>query len=956
MSMRRRMQKIFSFALSLSMIAGILSGCGGTQGGFVLDSFAPLSELRTDGAQSEAEEILYEFIREDMMQGGGVFTDYLDTPEGSALSGAASGHEVLAESEGLLLKYAVWTDDRELYALVRSYITEVLEQDGYLSYRIGRDGTPFEVNAAVDDLRIIRCLYEGGDRELALRYAAMLRRTNLREGLLSDYYSASEKRNGSEMTLCYGDLVAMDYAAEENGVWQEVREKTEEIMLGGYLGDAFPFFQTRYQIRKKRYVTQDVSMVESLLTALHLAEVGRCPEQTIAWIEDKLENDAIYGSYSTLGEPLNEVQSTAIYGLCALIGFQTGNEFIEEEALLRMQTFQVLDEESAVYGAFADEESLTAHSFDNLIALLALRVSSAMKETGESGTGNEGAGSESESPGGGNGSAAGGLNGTSDGALTGAPAQADTLLLCEDTERALLSKVLLGLHKNFIYVSAEAYRGAGSLEAAYETAAGVRKEAEAAGHAVHSETGGAENAETAETASGNFGKEAAGTDTDFEALRYVVTTSEAAGKEALDAGIKTFSVGTETAPGLETVSIKTERERPVSLHLSELREAERVYERISYADIRAEAAPAPEEGTREAAERPEKISERPEETPETAAETSVQLPRTETEPSSSARPESFGVLELPFSETAPYAVLQNGCGFASYVSEGDLSAFALSEALSAFFRLPEREGRLYLLIDEIYPFTDRERLKAFCDMLYENGMPYILSLMPVYENMSYPEFTQYTDFLSYLQARGGTAVLHAPNGTFGGTAASTNAQTIASLGLDYGSEPAAGIPDSALSAKLIRARRGFENSGIALYPMSGSLLNLDISCLRTISSARKVFPKLPQDAVLRLAVPEDGAELAALEQLLSEKWLTVSDYRTEHAAPRPSYTAHAAADGFVYRGEEPALFEEFFAKSNRLLILVVGASILLFGLLLFGSRRIYKNKFLRKEQNDDDFR
>ena len=72
----------------------------------------------------------------------------------------AKGHEVLSESEGLLLRYAVLAGEEAIYQEVKGYITGVLEQENYLSYRIDEESTPHLVNAAVDDLRIIRGLYE----------------------------------------------------------------------------------------------------------------------------------------------------------------------------------------------------------------------------------------------------------------------------------------------------------------------------------------------------------------------------------------------------------------------------------------------------------------------------------------------------------------------------------------------------------------------------------------------------------------------------------------------------------------------------------------------------------------------------------------------------------------------------------------------------------------------------
>ncbi|MFR1374912.1 MAG: DUF2334 domain-containing protein [Eisenbergiella massiliensis] len=71
-------------------------------------------------------------------------------------------------------------------------------------------------------------------------------------------------------------------------------------------------------------------------------------------------------------------------------------------------------------------------------------------------------------------------------------------------------------------------------------------------------------------------------------------------------------------------------------------------------------------------------------------------------------------------------------------------------------------GNMYLAVDEVYPFSDLDRLCAVADRLYENGIPFIVRVMPVYENLDYPAFERYAQILRYVQARNGTVLLHPP--------------------------------------------------------------------------------------------------------------------------------------------------------------------------------------------------
>lgn len=68
----------------------------------------------------------------------------------------------------------------------------------------------------------------------------------------------------------------------------------------------------------------------------------------------------------------------------------------------------------------------------------------------------------------------------------------------------------------------------------------------------------------------------------------------------------------------------------------------------------------------------------------------------------------------------------------------------------------------YLVLDEVYPFTDPERLWGVVKRLTELRMDYIISVMPIYEHADYPAMRQFCEILRYAQANGGTVILHAP--------------------------------------------------------------------------------------------------------------------------------------------------------------------------------------------------
>lgn len=98
-------------------------------------------------------------------------------------------------------------------------------------------------------------------------------------------------------------------------------------------------------------------------------------------------------------------------------------------------------------------------------------------------------------------------------------------------------------------------------------------------------------------------------------------------------------------------------------------------------------------------------------------------------------------------------------------AEEPLLAAALANYLQAWL-WPYRNDPLsfgqYLVLDNVYPFYEPEDLMAVTDMLREEGVPYAVCVMPVYENADYPSMKRFCEWLRYIQSTGAGIVLHAP--------------------------------------------------------------------------------------------------------------------------------------------------------------------------------------------------
>jgi len=372
------MKRNRAILLSMILTAALLSACA-SSAAYPSDTAVPLPTTQIAPLPpGQAEMSCRSFVERALSSEAGVFTNYLPTDRVGVL---AAGHEVLSESQGLLLCYYAAAADKAAFDKTLSFVRDRLDTGTLLSYRMRVDGSVYPINAAVDDLRILRGLLNGAEsfseetyQVLCDNWAGRLYKTNTDDGLLLDFYDGDAQLPGRLCTLCYSDFNTLRRLGERDERWLAVEKNMRGIVLGGYLGDAFPFFKTRWLPDEDAYSTGNIRMVEALLTALHLSEVGACPKETVDWLKKTLADGAIYGEYTQTGKAATSIESTAVYALCALIGISENEPTLVELAVAKLSAYQITDEESPLYGAFGNSETEQVFSFDNLMALTALRA------------------------------------------------------------------------------------------------------------------------------------------------------------------------------------------------------------------------------------------------------------------------------------------------------------------------------------------------------------------------------------------------------------------------------------------------------------------------------------------------------------------------------------------------------------------------------------------------------
>ncbi len=323
----------------------------------------------------EKQEV-YNFINTKLTGPFGVYTNLLDTDQSAE---AATGHEVLSESASLMMLGAVRSGDAQLFARQWALGKQTFDMEGGFSYRYSpKLQKQYAVNAAVDDLRMIGALFAAGEvfgnqqyTEEAEQYSRRFYSSNVKDGNMYDLYDNLYQQNNGFITLCYINLSVLRKLSIDSEYLDILLDNMSGILEEGYLSDQFPFYETRYDYKSGAYESEHINTVESLLSILNLAEVGRQHPESIRFIKQQVEAGTLYGQYTREGKPANDVRSTAIYALTAMIGAEAGDDALYEAGIKRMNEFRITDPASPLYGGFGDPNTGQAYSFDNLMALLA---------------------------------------------------------------------------------------------------------------------------------------------------------------------------------------------------------------------------------------------------------------------------------------------------------------------------------------------------------------------------------------------------------------------------------------------------------------------------------------------------------------------------------------------------------------------------------------------------------
>lgn len=327
------------------------------------------------------ETMCLKFIQTEMSGDQGIFTNFLDDYK---VNEWATGHQVLSESEGLIMLYAVQGGNKSLFDEHFNIVRNMILDNGVIMWRVGSGGELLtKSSASVDDLRIVRSLIYASDRWQDMQYKTFLNELArkvkkyefTKEGLV-DYYDAESKMKADTITLSYIDLYTMKLLSQIDSDWENAFEKGLKIIDDAFISQDKPFFRKTYSYKTKSYSKeQEINIIDYLNILLHLSEVGMCPPEAIDWLKGQIRmNNALFNSYRiNSAQPVSDLQCAASYAIACRIAKNVKDKELYEMMKARLLMFQIRDKTSPICGAFGDPTTLKVYSFDNLQALLALQ-------------------------------------------------------------------------------------------------------------------------------------------------------------------------------------------------------------------------------------------------------------------------------------------------------------------------------------------------------------------------------------------------------------------------------------------------------------------------------------------------------------------------------------------------------------------------------------------------------
>jgi hypothetical protein len=337
----------------------------------------------TDGLPYREKLLLGFVIREMMSPYGGIYTNY---NKDGIFEYGVKGREVLSESVGLMMYYAVLRGNKEVFDIQYKFLTGgMMTKEGFIPWRVEEDGTPSSYSSAtIDDIRIAYSLIKAhqlwGDRKYlytARKIADNIMKYEVHNNNLVDCYDWEYGTKSNTIKLSYIDIKELKALARYQPRLLTVADMGLDLLEKSRYSSRYPFRKILYNYEKKTFENETtINLIDTLYVSIHLSEAGIEQKEMLNWMRKEIsQRDKIYGRYHSFkGQPVVDFESAAVYALGVRLCLREGDKELANELMERLLTLQDMRKGTPAYGGFVDSLKGNGHSFDNLQALIAMAL------------------------------------------------------------------------------------------------------------------------------------------------------------------------------------------------------------------------------------------------------------------------------------------------------------------------------------------------------------------------------------------------------------------------------------------------------------------------------------------------------------------------------------------------------------------------------------------------------
>jgi len=282
----------------------------------------------------------------------------------------------LSESIGLWLTYLLEKGDQARFKNQVDVMKSDFLKNNFIVWRLEKKKQA-SVNALIDDLRIIRVLFEAGEKwkiphyiQLGNELGKNLVRYGMNDGLFVDFVDVQTNEKAKTLTISYIMPSAFNQMQKHELLSQKQVNQQLAILKNAPLAEG-GFYPKNYDITSGSYVfDKELHMIDQLYTAYHMASVKEDTTFFKLWLLDLFNRDGkLYGRYNAqTNQPSVNYESPAVYAMAVRYLLVLDEKTLANQFLERMTSLK-----NVSTAGYIDTHTQATHIFDNLLPLLAER-------------------------------------------------------------------------------------------------------------------------------------------------------------------------------------------------------------------------------------------------------------------------------------------------------------------------------------------------------------------------------------------------------------------------------------------------------------------------------------------------------------------------------------------------------------------------------------------------------